>query len=54
MGVGIELTCSKFVDDSKLHGAVSMLEGRDTIQRDLDGWEKWACVNFRKWSRAKC
>lgn len=36
MDRGIEGTLSKFVDDTKLHGAVDMLGRRDAIQRDLD------------------
>jgi len=42
MNNGIECTRSKFTDDTKLSGAVDMLEGRDAIQRDRDRPERWA------------
>ena len=33
---GIECTLNEFADDAKLNGAVDMIEGRSTIQGDLD------------------
>ncbi|GAB0189760.1 hypothetical protein GRJ2_001441300 [Grus japonensis] len=54
MNSGIECTLSRFADDSKLCGAVTTLEGRDAIQRDLDRLERWARANLTNSNKAKC
>ena len=50
----IECTVSKFANDAKLCGAVDLLEGRVTIQRNLDRLERWARPTLMKFNKAKC
>ncbi|KAJ7406277.1 coiled-coil domain-containing protein 171 [Willisornis vidua] len=54
MSSGIECLLSKFASETKLCVVVNTLEGRDAIQRNFDRLEEWACVNLRKFSKAKC
>lgn len=50
----IGCTLSKFVDGIQLCGEVDTLEGRDTIQRDLDKLQSWAHASLMKFKMAKC
>ena len=44
----LECTLAKVVNDTKLEGAVNILEGKIAIQRDLGRLEKWADRNESK------
>lgn len=50
----IEGTLSKLAADTRLCGVVSMLQGRNPIQRDMDRFERWVHADLRKFNRAKC
>ncbi|KAM6087863.1 uncharacterized protein VSU04_001006 [Chlamydotis macqueenii] len=54
MGSGIERTLSESADDTKLRGALRLLEGRDAIQMDLESLEEQARVNLLRFYKAKC
>lgn len=50
----IEGTLSQAAGDTKVSGAVDMLERRDAIQRDQGRLEEWASVKFMKFNNTKC
>lgn len=41
--IGIKCTLIKFAEDTKLCGAVHMLEASAAIQRDMDRLKRWLC-----------
>ena len=49
----IECTLSKFVDDTKMSGAIDTLEGRDAIQRELNRLQRRVHANLMKFNKAK-
>ncbi|PKU42992.1 rna-directed dna polymerase from mobile element jockey-like [Limosa lapponica baueri] len=50
----IKCTLMKFADDTKVSGEVDSLEGRVTLQEDLDRLEERANKNLMKFKKDKC
>lgn len=53
LDAGIEGIPIKFKEDTK-RGVVDTLEGRETLQRDLDKLDDWAITNHIKFNKGKC
>ncbi|PKU47892.1 rna-directed dna polymerase from mobile element jockey-like [Limosa lapponica baueri] len=51
---GIQCILTKFADDTDLSKTMGTLEGRDTLQEDLDRLEEWANKSFMKFTKDKC
>jgi len=51
---GIKCTLMKFANDSKLSREEDTLEGRPTLQEDLDRQEEWANKSLIKFNKDKC
>lgn len=51
---GMEGMICKFVHNTKLWGAVSMLEGRDAVLKDLDRLKQWADRELVRFGEGKC
>jgi len=54
LDAGVEYTFNKYIDDTKLGGAVDSLEVQELLQRDLDRLEHWTIINGMKFNKSKC
>lgn len=52
-GSRTERTRRRFADDTELCAAVGTAEGREGIQRDLEGPARWPCANLMMSNKAK-
>jgi len=50
---GIDCILTKFAEDTKHGVAVDIIEGRDTIQRNLDKLDTWAHRNLMMFNKIK-
>lgn len=53
LDTGVEYTLSKFADSTKLGAAIDSLEDRETLQKNLDGFELRAITNHIKIKNSK-
>lgn len=53
MASGTEHILNKSADNTKLHSAIKILEGRDAIQMDLDRFESWVRANLMKFQKGQ-
>ncbi|KAJ7411218.1 rna-directed dna polymerase from mobile element jockey-like [Willisornis vidua] len=53
LDIGLEGILNKFAGDTEVGGAVTSLEGREALHRDLDKTEGWA-INHMQFNKGQC